>query len=56
MDLHLGKIEQETDLHLGKGAHVPWAILSVQCMQSVSGILNYLKVSLLIFYQSAVSQ
>lgn len=31
----------KTDLHLGKGAHVPWAILSVPCMQSASDILNY---------------
>lgn len=37
----LGELEQGTDFHLGKGAGVPWAILSVLCMQSASDILNY---------------
>lgn len=37
----LRKMEEGIDLHLGKGANVPWAILSVLGRQSASNILNY---------------
>lgn len=33
--------EQARDLHLGKGAGIPWAILSVVCVQSELHLLNY---------------
>lgn len=47
--------EQARDLHLGKGADVPWAILSSVLLRSELDLLHYQKVSHLAFYQLVIS-